>query len=947
MSNINSPSSLRFAENNQVAILELENELHLDLSRLIYGSNASEIAFSNVVIDRDETGLITFKGNLHNSIVLPNAQVFCMLFDYQNTQQLVCQLICNNTSSLSFPKLIEKLGGGSLEDDVNSAELIELYCQRLDFFNYPNDKDNQQVEFLYSSLPISADILSFIEGFIFDSPFLKEGLTKGLHSSFCLKPLLFLKGEDQPLEKLDRNQEVVEIPQDSLSVTLNTFFSDLLVEDGSTNILSVHEEPLLNGYFYRNDNSIHFQLQPGFSSDWEAGPLKAQGMSLGLDFPITEEALYPNIAASGSIELQPNPDYPFLPPGVFSFRGSMDPYWGSFYLNVGLEKNNLQKDSLPFEQESGWGTLMALIPIRKIEMGMYASLSDKSVQALEWKIQGETFHLFEDRIRLTPALEIVIEAPFNKDEREVSATLEGVAEIGTDLKLLCAVSYPDPYLHFELLEPVTTSSLIELFFEDVAIPGPLNFSLEEFEMDYGFENSDFSLRAKVASEHWKYSIGNFDMQLTDLELYVAKSGEYNEFGLQANTQLGDVEVFLRGDYNKDSGWALNTFTSQEIKLNQWLMDISRGDLQLPKALANAAISHFSLYYQTGTGNMDVSAGIKNAVKLDFGKISLNLDELRFSLQKSEQIKAEVYGRTSLNVGAGKPRGLGFEVTLTYESAPKALPDQIENKKKTNETAPESKFLLYGRLLGSNTEKSTTVEIGEIVSWIFSKTKVQPVLPDALKGVELKDVFIKANTADKSFEIGGKCDFKMDGLSGEIDLGLKVSGTETEVHGILTLKEDKTGDPFVFALNFDKEKDSKYLFAQYKGHLTLQRIVGVFDPEASSAIPAWLSPSLDEVFFLLYKQDGSDKWAILMGMDMDLMSDGGLDLNELPFIGMYLPGGDEGKLGLKVKFSYASQEVKYDKDDKKNQVAKVNQKLSGFGQRIPVAGYSLLVPQAQK
>ncbi|MCB0706856.1 MAG: hypothetical protein KDC34_16185 [Saprospiraceae bacterium] len=905
-------------------------DLFREMGILLGGTGEESLVFLAPIIKRSDPELAVFDGQFAGPGPLQFTSARVILLEYNGDRHCICQFLMSPDVAPPFSSLAAYYFPNKTEPE-NATELIDLYCHSLQFFPSGNDPDAPPLEMLYSSLELSEDLRSYLHPYLPSSALFNNLVRRGLHCTI----------------KFDSSQ----LSENNLV----PFLADMLGQQPE-NLITPNRRDF-QGLFFVEEATVHFALASGITTNWSAGPINLEDFSLGLDFPLVANTLYPGVTAAGTVSLQPSSEYAYVPNGQFSFRGMLDPYWRSFGLRLNLEKNQLQPDQFPFEKESGWLTLLDLIPIRSVEMGIYGSLTDKVARALDWKIQGETFHLLDDRIRVTPSLELVVKYPFNSSEREMEASLEGIAEIGSDLKLRCRVSYPFPELYLELMEPVRSSSIIELFFEDVALPGPLHFELQELSMSYAIESKDFSFRTKVGSEHWTYNIGDFQIALSDLELYVENSAESTEYGLTANAKLQTTDLYLSGNYRKGSGWNLRTFTSGNIVLSDWLTALSSGRLELPESLQGLTISFLSFQYETGTGNLEASAGLKNLDPLKLGDsgiflyplklgdsgIFLDLEEIRFSLEKREQTKAEFYGKTRITFTQEKKDDikLGFALNLKYQSGRSLSSKNVQADETKTSGESKSNWSLEGRLEGDDPDNLSTIPIDRVISWIFTKTNLQTEAPAGLADANLEDVFIKADTAYGSFEIGGSCNFELDDkLKGKIDLSFRIqdkledgekTGKEIQTHGILTIN-DSNNEAHVFALYFDKDPKSKYLFAGYQGHLTLQKVIGIFDQSAIDLVPAWISPSLEETFFLLYKNSEQNKkssaWQMFMGLLMDIPGSGEnqdqkFNLSQVDFIGKYIPE-DKGEVQLTLDFSFSNAAIS------KELAEELNNKLVSFG-----------------
>jgi hypothetical protein len=820
-----------------------------EMKGLLQQDDAASLLFTDIQLQHTEALLHVYTGYYYWPKTKFTSKVRLLLFDREEDRHCLCQFDVPQDPDSNFDAWVKAYLPDEGPNPVN-----------LDLQFHP-------FELLFSSLTITRDLQEFFLPHLPQSELLNGSVSRGLNCSLQAFIPDSLSEDYKPLSTMEED--------------FSSFFEELLGPDA----VSIPSQlSRFHGCFHLEDDLIQLQLDAGITGNWSANPIHLEHFSLGPNFLLAPVPTYPEIVVRGDLRFG-NSNLSAVPSGIFSFHGSLHPHWKHFELQLKLGKDQSQPHQLPFSDESGWKVLLDMIPIHSVEMGVFGSVSTGEVQGLEWKIQGKTFQVIEDRLRITPSLNLALQSPFDAKKRTLEAELQGIAEIGADLKLQCTATYPDTSLQLELMEPVTSSSLAQLFFEDIALPGPLQFELETLSMSYEVQSGNYAFQVKVGSEHWKYAIGDFEMALTDLELSVQKDAEIQEYSLSAYTKIQDTDLLVSGSYRKGAGWDLSAHTDGKIQLNEWLKSLSRGQAELPGSLAQATISYLRFYYQTGTGNLEIEAELLDPLETSF----VSLNKLQLAYTRKEQTKLDLLAETTI-------MDLDFAVEMKYQSA---APE---------ETDATSNWSVEGRL--PDTDGSGKVSVNKVIEWLEQKTEFSVPLPDILKNTELKNVFFRVQAPDDTFSMGGQCHFPLEGLEGMIDLEFVVGKTEIQLAGTLSL-QNENGEPFIFRLRFDKDPNAHFFLAQYQGHLTLQKIVGLFNTDAANDIPAWLSPSLDDVSFVLYKGKEAAKWAMLMKIDMNLSSGDGIDLSQLDFIGPHLPAGKESKLKVAVSFTYSSEQIKKD------------------------------------
>jgi hypothetical protein len=553
----------------------------------------------------------------------------------------------------------------------------------------------------------------------------------------------------------------------------------------------------------------------------------------------------------------------------------------------------------------------------EVGLGIQIVKSSLKIHQLDFELHLDEWALIPDILHLEQ-LRFDVEVYDPEDLRLIRADVSASALLGKkQLRLYCSGSYPSGYFQFELDSdtPLHIHDLMEAFIGYGLVPDHLVVSALNASYNVNSKDLEFAVEVSGDSESL-WDLGLFKLERLKLRLsgflpdiHALVEGEIQ---IRPENEINGVRIPVSTQYlGSERGWLLRGGISQleedtPLSLSDVLQQLSGSNLMLP-GNQTIGLAYFDISYQTASKALSVTAKSSGALNIPIGSLgTFTLEGLDLSFQKEEQISASLSAITTLKLG-GVP--LSWLVSLEYTSAP--VPGENEEE-----------------LLGSSWRFSASsreeIKLAELANWFVSELDLNVPLPASLTGESsLTDLFIEVNTREKTFEMGGLYQgFTFDDLQGDIELRFRIEKDEFELCGNLKLEDPNTGEPYLFALKFDKDPDSKFLFAQYQGNLTLQKVVGLFNPEASASIPSWLSPSMEELFFLLYKNKSGGKWQVLLALNIDLGGDG-IDLSKLEFIGRYIPK-NEATLTMSLDFAFSSADI-----TSKDEIQAINNKLTGF------------------
>lgn len=190
-----------------------------------------------------------------------------------------------------------------------------------------------------------------------------------------------------------------------------------------------------------------------------------------------------------------------------------------------------------------------------------------------------------------------------------------------------------------------------------------------------------------------------------------------------------------------------------------------------------------------------------------------------------------------------------------------------------------------------TDTGEDIPIGTLIQHIATQFKVDQHLPDPIKSLTVKDLFIAFDTKTKDFTYKCTCDFTIDGKQAEIKVDIELRQQDNfytkSFKGIILI------DKLEFDVIFSQDLNATAFIASYKnltgGEIPIVWLVeSVTDSEAILSAIENIKIDLKDALFSFYKTDTTK---FLFAIDLGV----GIDLSNLPLVGKLFPPRDSLKL----------------------------------------------------
>ncbi len=350
----------------------------------------------------------------------------------------------------------------------------------------------------------------------------------------------------------------------------------------------------------------------------------------------------------------------------------------------------------------------------------------------------------------------------------------------------------------------------------------------------------------------------------------------NRLGLGA-VAIDDIKV----------GFSLRTktitriFILGHIVLDQIRFDIS---LLLPSLEINGSLSPTTPIHLKALLDKHLPSGsIFPVVDIESLHVAAQIKDKAFSFSAyiSSDFQIEV---SHLSIGF---REVNFQINKTPEGTTGFIDATI--------SIADYDFTIVAQHLDANggwhfegkTKSNEDIPIGTLMQHIASQFNVDQELPDPIKSLTVKNLFIAFDTETKDFTYKCTCDFTIDGQAAEILIDVELKQQDNfytkSFTGVIQL------DPLEFDVIFSQDLNATAFLASYRnlvgGEIPIVWLVeSVTDNEAILGAIEHIKVELKDALFAFYKTDTKKA---LFAIDLGV----GIDLTQLPLVGKLFPSKD--------------------------------------------------------
>lgn len=358
-----------------------------------------------------------------------------------------------------------------------------------------------------------------------------------------------------------------------------------------------------------------------------------------------------------------------------------------------------------------------------------------------------------------------------------------------------------------------------------------------------------------------------------------------EDGLQ-RLGLGAVAIDdIKVGFSLQTKAITRVFILGHIVLDQIRFDIS---LLLPSLEIHGSLSPTTPIHLKALADKHLPSGnIFPVVDIESLYIAAQIKDKTFSF--SAYISSDFQIKVShLSIGF---KDINFQINKTPEGATGFIDATI--------SIADYDFSIVAQHLDANggwhfegqTKSGEDIPIGTLMQHIATQFNVDQNLPDPLKSLTVKDLFIAFDTETKDFTYKCTCDFTIDGQAAEILIDIELKQQDNfytkSFKGIIRL------DPLEFDVIFSQDLNATAFLASYQnlagGEIPIVWLVeSVTNNEAILGAIENIKVELKDALFAFYKTDTNKA---LFAIDLGV----GIDLTDLPLVGKLFPSRDSLRL----------------------------------------------------